>query len=59
MFRTVIWFGHFALSLVCEIFPLLKVNSLEKQGKSKEKDAYVHKVTSKWAKSQLKYSVQR
>lgn len=56
MFRTIVWFGHFALSLVGEIFPLWKVNSLEKQGKSKEKDAYVHKVTTKWAKSQLKYS---
>ena len=56
MFRTIIWFSHFALSLATKIFPMWKVSSLEKQGKLKEKDAYVHKVSTKWAKSQLKYS---
>lgn len=56
MFRTIIWFGHFALSLVTKVFPTIKVNSLEKQGKIEEKDAYIHRVTTKWANSQLKYS---
>lgn len=56
MFRTIIWFGHFALSLATNIFPMWKVNSLEKQGKLEEKDAYVHRVSTKWAMSQLKYA---
>lgn len=56
MLRTIVWFGHFALSLISKIFPMWKVNSLEKQGKIKDKEAYIHKVTSKWALSQLKYS---
>lgn len=56
MFRTIVWFGHFGLSLITKIFPMWKVNSLEKQGKIAEKEAYIHKVTTKWALSQLKYS---
>lgn len=56
MLRTIIWFGHFALSLLTKIGPMYKVKSLDKQGKIEEKEAYIHKVTSKWATSQLKYS---
>lgn len=56
MLRTIIWFGHFALSLLTKTGPMYKVKSLDKQGKIEEKEAYIHKVTSKWAMSQLKYS---
>ena len=56
MLRTIIWFGHFALSLLTKIGAMYKVKSLDKQGKIEEKEAYIHKVTSKWAMSQLKYS---
>ncbi|GAA0766645.1 lysophospholipid acyltransferase family protein [Clostridium subterminale] len=56
MLRTIIWFGHFAISLLTKIGPMYKVNSLEKQGRIEEKETYIHKVTSKWAMSQLKYS---
>ena len=56
MLRTIIWFGHFSLSLLTKIGAMYKVKSLDKQGKIEEKEAYIHKVTSKWAMSQLKYS---
>jgi len=56
MFKTIIWFGHFAISLLTKIGPMYKVNYLEKQRKTEEMEAYIHKVTSKWAMSQLKYS---
>lgn len=56
MFRTIIWFSHFGLSLVTNLFPMWKVSSLEKKGKISEKEEYVQRVTTKWALSQLKYS---
>lgn len=56
MFRTIAWYTNFATSLVGTLPKLHKVKSLEKQGKEDEKNEYVHKVTSKWAQSQLKMS---
>jgi 1-acyl-sn-glycerol-3-phosphate acyltransferase len=56
MIRTIVWFGHFAISLLTKTGPMYKVKSLDRQGKIEEKEAYIHKVTSKWAMSQLKYS---
>lgn len=56
MFRTILWYTHFAISLVGTLPKLYKVKSLEKQGKIKEKEAYIHQVTSKWANAQLKMS---
>ena len=56
MFRTIAWYTHFAISLVGTLPKLYKVKSLEKQGKEKEKEDYIHKVTTKWANSQLKMS---
>lgn len=56
MFRTIIWFSHFAVSLALKAFNMPKVKHLEKQGKFEEREAYIYKVTSKWAMSQLKYS---
>lgn len=56
MFRTIGWFTHFGISLVGTIPKLRKARTLEEQGKIEEKRAYVHQVTSKWAKSQVKLS---
>ncbi|MEG0307014.1 MAG: lysophospholipid acyltransferase family protein [Clostridium sp.] len=56
MFRTIIWFSHFAISLGVKAINIFKVKSLDKKGKIQEKEAYIHEVTSKWALSQLKYS---
>ncbi|MEG1254450.1 lysophospholipid acyltransferase family protein [Clostridium sp.] len=56
MFRTIIWFGHFAISLGVKAINIFKVKSLDKKGKIEEKESYIHEVTSKWALSQLKYS---
>ncbi len=56
MFRTFVWFVNFGLSLVGTLPKLRKANSLEAQGKQQEKEEYVHQVTKKWAKAQLKIS---
>ena len=56
MLRTIAWYTHFGVSLIGTVPMLYKARSLEKQGKEAEKLAYVHKITSKWAKSQVKMS---
>lgn len=56
MLRTIAWYTHFGVSLVGTVPMLYKVRSLEKQGKEDEKLVYVHKITSKWAKAQVKMS---
>lgn len=56
MLRTIVWYIHFAFSLVGTVPKLYKVKSLEKQGKEDEKFEYVHKYVAKWAKSQVKMS---
>lgn len=56
MFRTIAWYTHFVISLIMQTPRLHKANSLEKQGKLKEKEIYSNEVTSKWAMSQVKLS---
>ncbi|HHX60233.1 MAG TPA: 1-acyl-sn-glycerol-3-phosphate acyltransferase [Epulopiscium sp.] len=56
MLRTIAWYTNFGTSLIGTLPKLYKVKSLTKQGREDEKQAYVHKVASKWAKSQLKMS---
>lgn len=56
MFKTIIWYLDFAISLFCKTPQLLKVNKLGKEGKLKEKDAYAHKVTTEWALKRLNHS---
>lgn len=56
MFRTIVWFAHFITSLIGTLPKLRKARSMDKAGKEDEKTAYVHKVTTKWAASQLKVS---
>lgn len=56
MFRTIAWYTHFATSLIGTIPNKYKVKSLEKKNKIHERNEYIHKVTSKWAMSQVKMS---
>lgn len=54
MFKTIIWYAYFFLSIPFTIPALLKVKKLTKEGKIEEKDAFVHKFTSNWARRLLK-----
>ncbi|MEG1483636.1 lysophospholipid acyltransferase family protein [Clostridium sp.] len=54
MFKTIIWYAYFFLSIPLSIPTLLKVKKLDKEGKIKEKDALVHEFTRNWAKRLLK-----
>lgn len=56
MFRTIIWYLDFAISLFLQTPKLLKANKLVKAGRLEERDAYVHAVTSAWALKRLKHS---
>lgn len=56
MFKTIVWYLDFAISLFFTTPQLLKVNKLGKKGKIKEKDAYAHEVTTKWAMRRLNHS---
>ncbi|WP_040214413.1 lysophospholipid acyltransferase family protein [Clostridium polynesiense] len=56
MFRTIIWYTHFAISLLFTLPKLYKVKALERSGKKDEMEAYIHKTTSNWAMSQVKLS---
>lgn len=56
MLRTIAWYTHFAVSLVMTIPKLNKVKTLDRQGKTEERDRLVHEVASKWAMSQVKLS---
>lgn len=54
MFKTIIWYAYFFLSIPLTIPTLLKVKKLTKEGKIEERDALVHKFTSNWARKLLK-----
>lgn len=54
MFKTIIWYAYFFLSIPLTIPTLLKVKKLTKDGKIEERDALVHKFTSNWARKLLK-----
>lgn len=56
MFRTIAWYTHFATSLVTMLPDMYKVKYLEKKGAKQELELYIHKTTSKWAKSHVKLS---
>lgn len=56
MFRTIAWYLHFALSLALTIPKLMKVKSLDRQGKIDERDKLVNETAAKWAMSQVKMS---
>ncbi|PHV70650.1 1-acyl-sn-glycerol-3-phosphate acyltransferase [Sporanaerobium hydrogeniformans] len=54
--RTIIWYIGFVVTLLGNIPRLWKVNTLKKQGKMEEAEAYIHHVTSKWALGNVKRS---
>ncbi|MGL5087204.1 MAG: lysophospholipid acyltransferase family protein [Clostridium sp.] len=54
MFKTIIWYAYFFLSIPLTIPTLLKVKRLEKAGKKEEKDALIHKFTTNWSRNLLK-----
>ncbi|MBU3109627.1 lysophospholipid acyltransferase family protein [Clostridium gasigenes] len=54
MFKTIIWYAYFFLSIPLTIPALIKVKKLEKQGRTDEKVAFVHKFTSNWTRKLLK-----
>ncbi len=54
MFKTIVWYAYFFLSIPLTIPALIKVKRLEKQGRTDEKVAFVHKFTSNWTRKLLK-----
>lgn len=54
MFRSIIWYIFFFLSLLISIPGMIKSKMLDKKGLKKEREAQVHKSTSRWARSLLK-----
>ncbi|WP_238883553.1 1-acyl-sn-glycerol-3-phosphate acyltransferase [Clostridium sp. YIM B02551] len=56
MFRTIIWFVHFALSLIGTIPKMIKYKGAVERGKTQEEIQGINDVVRKWALSQIKYS---
>ncbi|MDD7795213.1 lysophospholipid acyltransferase family protein [Clostridium sp. 'White wine YQ'] len=56
MFRTIIWFVHFALSLIGTIPKMIKYKGAVERGKTPEEIQGINEVVRKWALSQIKYS---
>lgn len=56
MLRTIVWYSHFALSLVLKTPEMFIVKSMIKNGKDKKAIDYLHRTTKRWAKSQVRLS---
>jgi 1-acyl-sn-glycerol-3-phosphate acyltransferase len=56
MIRTIAWYIHFVFSLILKIPQMLVVEKMLKQNKKEEAEAYIHRVTSKWALSHVRMS---
>ncbi|MEG0318653.1 MAG: 1-acyl-sn-glycerol-3-phosphate acyltransferase, partial [Niameybacter sp.] len=54
MFRTIYWYGYFAISLICTLPALRKAKKLVASGNLKEAEAYINQTTMKWAMAQVK-----
>lgn len=54
MFRSIIWYVYFFLSIFLTIPAMFKVKSLTRQGLEEERKAFVQQYTAKWARSLLK-----
>ena len=54
--RTIYWYLSFIFTLIGTIPKLNKVKRLEKQGKLEERDAYVHKTSTKWMLDNIRRS---
>ncbi|MDO5517029.1 MAG: lysophospholipid acyltransferase family protein [Clostridium sp.] len=49
--RSLIFYPGIIIKLICCNFYRLKINRLAKKGDTEGKTAYIHKITTKWAKS--------
>lgn len=56
MFRTIIWIIYFIFRILFLTPALLKVKSLDKQNRIKEKDELTHRVAKKWGKELIDLS---
>ncbi|MBE6022772.1 MAG: 1-acyl-sn-glycerol-3-phosphate acyltransferase [Cellulosilyticum sp.] len=56
MMRTIYWYVSFVFTLIGTIPKLNKVKRLEKQGKLEERDAYIHKASTKWMLDNIRRS---
>jgi len=54
--RTIYWYVSFVFTLIGTIPKLNKVKRLEKQGKLEERDAYIHKASTKWMLDNIRRS---
>ncbi|MEW9121410.1 MAG: lysophospholipid acyltransferase family protein [Thermotaleaceae bacterium] len=50
MFRTIFWFFYFSMYMIVLLPQLWKANLLEKQGKKKALQKYIHPIAQTWAK---------
>ena len=56
MLRTIAWYSNFAGSLVFKIPQMYKVKRLQRKPDRQESIKYIHDVTSKWARRNVKIS---
>ncbi len=54
MFRTIIWFINFTITLVASTPRMIKYKSLIKAGKEREAYEYAHKIVASWSLKQVK-----
>lgn len=54
MIRTVVWFTFFWIYLIYLIPQMLRAKQLDKRNAVKERDEYVHKTVSRWARTLVK-----
>lgn len=56
MFRTIYWYGYFAISLLFTLPALRKAKKLVASGDTENAEAYINQITMKWAMAQVKNS---
>lgn len=54
--RSIIFYPGIILNLIITNLYRIKIHSLEKKGEIEKRDAYIHKVTTRWAKFVMKLS---
>lgn len=54
MIRTLLFYPGIILSLIIAQFSTFKIKSLDRKGENEKKAEYIHKITTKWAKSIMK-----
>ncbi|MFT9497777.1 lysophospholipid acyltransferase family protein [Anaerosolibacter sp.] len=56
MVKTIIWFIYFGLYLLGTVPALMKVKSLDQQGRIQERDKIIHQTARGWAKSLVNFT---